>query len=75
MGFGLPIIGGLLGHALPTTTAKYAHLAEDPTRAAGERIAGQLERELLGRKAGTNGPEVISLTSRRLSGGGSNVQP
>lgn len=48
LGLSLPLIGGLLGHALPTTTARYAHLAADPTRAAGERIAGRLAVELTG---------------------------
>lgn len=46
LGVGLPIIGGLLGHALPTTTAKYAHLASDPVRDAGERIAARLKSDL-----------------------------
>ena len=45
---GLPLIGGLLGHVLPTTTAKYAHLAADPTRNAGERIASRIASELTG---------------------------
>jgi integrase len=51
IGLGLPLIGGLLGHALPTTTAKYAHLAADPTRKAGERIAARLASELAGSTA------------------------
>jgi integrase len=48
LGIGLPLIGGLLGHVLPTTTAKYAHLAADPTRNAGERIASRIASELTG---------------------------
>jgi integrase len=55
LGVGLPIIGGLLGHTLPTTTAKYAHLAADPTREAGERIAGRLSTELMGDQPATGG--------------------
>jgi integrase len=31
-GASLPMIGKLLGHAHPSTTARYAHLAEDPLR-------------------------------------------
>jgi integrase len=31
-GLGLPIIGALLGHKTPVTTARYAHLANDPLR-------------------------------------------
>lgn len=45
-GASLPIIGALLGHRQTTTTAKYAHLAADPLRAAndavGERIAAAM---------------------------------
>jgi hypothetical protein len=32
------VIGALLGHATPTTTARYAHLADDPLRAATESV-------------------------------------
>jgi len=41
-GFGLPIIGRLLGHTQPSTTARYAHLADDPLRRAGDVIAGRI---------------------------------
>jgi len=41
-GFGLPIIGGLLGHTQHTTTQRYAHLADDPLRQAAERISGEI---------------------------------
>ena len=37
-GFSLPIVGGLLGHSTPTTTHRYAHLADDPLRQATERV-------------------------------------
>jgi integrase len=37
-GFSLPVIGALLGHSQPSTTARYAHLAHDPLREAAERI-------------------------------------
>jgi integrase len=33
---GLPIIGRLLGHSQPTTTARYAHLDVDPMRRAAD---------------------------------------
>lgn len=39
---GLPIIGRLLGHRHPDTTAKYAHLDNDPLRRASDRIASHL---------------------------------
>jgi integrase len=38
-GLSLPIIGALLGHTQPGTTARYAHLFDDPLRAATERVA------------------------------------
>jgi integrase len=41
-GFSLPIIGALLGHASPTTTARYAHLVDDPLRRATERAGAIL---------------------------------
>jgi integrase len=37
-GLGLPIIGKLLGHAQAATTARYAHLDNDPLRRASEAI-------------------------------------
>lgn len=37
-GMCLPIIGALLGHTQPGTTARYAHLFDDPLRAATERV-------------------------------------
>jgi integrase len=47
-GASLPVIGGILGHASPVTTARYAHLADDPARAAAE-AAGDLLRNFLDR--------------------------
>jgi integrase len=47
-GLALPIIGRLLGHTQVATTARYAHLADDPIRqaseAVGQRIAARLDR-------------------------------
>ena len=37
-GVGLPVIGALLGHTQPSTTARYAHLFDDPLRAATEKV-------------------------------------
>jgi integrase len=33
-----PIIGRLLGHTQAATTQRYAHLADDPLKAATERV-------------------------------------
>ena len=41
-GLGLPIIGKLLGHSQPRTTAKYAHLADDPLRRAAEEVSNKI---------------------------------
>jgi integrase len=41
-GLGLPIIGKLLGHTQPSTTARYAHLDADPLRRASEHIGSRL---------------------------------
>lgn len=37
-GKSLPVIGALLGHSQPTTTARYSHLFDDPLREATERV-------------------------------------
>lgn len=39
---GLPIVGGLLGHKQPQTTARYAHLDSFPLRRAADLIGRQL---------------------------------
>ncbi len=57
-GLGLPIIGKLLGHALPATTARYAHLDADPLRKASEAIAGKIAAAMNGA-----GGEVIEIDS------------
>ena len=50
-GLGLPIIGRLLGHAQAATTARYAHLDNDPLRRASEAIAEQISAALDGKRA------------------------
>jgi hypothetical protein len=39
---GLPIIGKILGHTQAQTTARYAHLANDPVKAAAATVAGKI---------------------------------
>ena len=41
-GLSLPIIGALLGHTQAATTARYAHLMDDPLRAATERAGAAI---------------------------------
>lgn len=38
-GMGLTIVGKLLGHASPATTARYSHFADDPLRLASNSIS------------------------------------
>ena len=38
-GMGLQVVGKLLGHKDPKTTARYSHIADDPARAAADRIS------------------------------------
>jgi integrase len=49
-GASLPMIGKLLGHTQPQTTARYSHLADDPLRQlnqrVGDAIADAMRREL-----------------------------
>tara|TARA_R110002167_G_scaffold27139_10_gene92617 strand:+ start:1084 stop:2316 length:1233 start_codon:yes stop_codon:yes gene_type:complete len=47
-GQGLPMIGKLLGHSHVGTTARYAHLADDPVKAAADRISESVAASMLG---------------------------
>jgi integrase len=42
-GASLPLIGALLGHSNPVTTHRYAHLYNDPQRAAVEQVGAVVE--------------------------------
>jgi integrase len=46
VGEGLSMIGKLLGHTQIQTTARYAHLASDPIKAAADKIANRLASAL-----------------------------
>jgi len=59
-GLSLRVIGALLGHAQPGTTARYAHLFDNPLRAATGRVGAIV--------AGTNklgGAEVVPMSRAR----------
>ena len=43
-GMSLPLIGALLGHSQPSTTARYAHLAIGPLRDAVEKIGRDVDQ-------------------------------
>jgi integrase len=58
-GLSLPIIGALLGHTQPGTTARYSHLFDDPLRAATERAGAVIS-------GNGDGAEVVPLGGRRV---------
>jgi len=47
-GTSLPIIGALLGHSQPSTTARYAHLHADPLQAAATTIGEEISAAMGG---------------------------
>jgi hypothetical protein len=60
-GQSLVVIGKLLGHSQPATTACYAHLADDPVKAASDAVGRHIAAAM---GAGTTG-EVVDLASSR----------
>jgi integrase len=66
-GHSLPIIGKMLGHSSTATTQRYAHLLDDPLRAAADTV-GRIHTAASGRGEGIApdaGAEVHPLRSRR----------
>ena len=59
-GASLAVVGKMLGHTNQATTAKYAHLADDPVRAATELVAAAV--------AGASGTTAKPLESLKLVG-------
>jgi integrase len=64
-GMGLPIIGKMLGHTQAATTARYAHLASDPVKAAAAAVAGKIAAAMGGGsgKPGKGGATVLPIRS------------
>ncbi|HLY44329.1 MAG TPA: tyrosine-type recombinase/integrase [Stellaceae bacterium] len=58
-GLSLPVIGALLGHTQPLTTARYAHLFDDPLRAATERVGAIVTGK------GDGGGEIVPIERGR----------
>lgn len=56
-GLSLEIVGRLLGHTNPITTRRYAHIADDPLRAATERFGTKIDHLVEGGK-GTKKPNI-----------------
>ena len=59
-GLSLPMIGALLGHTQPATTARYAHLAADPLKQAADMIGGRIAAALRGESG-----EVVELNGTK----------
>jgi integrase len=60
-GQSLVVIGKLLGHSQPATTARYAHLADDPVKAASDAVGGHIAAAMEGGKSG----KVVDLSNSR----------
>ena len=45
-GLSLPMIGALLGHSQPNTTARYAHLAASPLHQAADEIGARISKAM-----------------------------
>lgn len=59
LNLGLPIIGKLLGHTQAQTTHRYAHLMDDPLRAAVNAIGNEIAQGM--KSKGTNVVEVARV--------------
>ena len=57
-GHSLPMIGALLGHKEMRTTQRYAHLADDPQRAAADQVASRISAAM---NAPKGGAEVVRM--------------
>jgi len=51
LGEGLPMIGKLLGHTQVQTTARYAHFANDPVKAAAGKVSDFISKAISMRQA------------------------
>jgi len=64
-GMGLPIVGAILGHTLPRTTARYAHLSNDPLQRAAEQITATIAEAMGGPEADQDGSSLTPLEAYR----------
>lgn len=56
-GVSLPLVGAILGHSNPTTTARHSHLYTDPMREAIDRLGAIV--------TGGEEPRMVSLRQKR----------
>jgi integrase len=67
LGEGLPMIGKLLGHTQVQTTARYAHLANDPVKTAAGRVSDMIGSAMLGKRKKPKGHGGMNVASRDKS--------
>jgi integrase len=60
-GQSLIVIGKMLGHSQPATTARYAHLADDPVKAANDAVGARIAAAMDGNQSG----DVVDLASAK----------
>jgi integrase len=60
-GQSLIVIGKMLGHSQPATTARYAHLADDPVKAASDAVGRHIAAAMNSHTSG----EIVDLTKSR----------
>jgi hypothetical protein len=61
---GLPIIGKLLGHRHPGTTARHAHLDADPLRRASNHIGNAIAAAI---DAGMPDVQAVAFRERKIA--------
>lgn len=64
LGEALPMIGKLLGHTQVQTTARYAHLSNDPVKAAAGKVSDMISAAMLGTKPKAKRSRKSSKSSR-----------
>jgi integrase len=64
-GLSLPVIGALLGHKHAATTARYAHLAADPLKAANDLIGKRIAEAMVASAEPSTAVVQMPLPTRR----------
>jgi site-specific recombinase XerD len=60
-GMGLPIIGKMLGHSQSQTTQRYAHLANDPVKAAAASVANKIAAAMDGERTSASISDISKV--------------
>jgi integrase len=63
-GASLPLIGDMLGHTQPSTTARYAHLLDDPRRKAANTVGAIISAA----ETDNSGAEVVTISKKGRRG-------